>query len=69
MVPPRCNQSEAPVSIGFSGGLDGIMATYTPTDKESIPVDFGVDQAGGVAIAGPTINPGVEALVNVQERG
>lgn len=59
-------KAKQPYPAGFSGTLDGVMATYTPPAKGVTPVDFGIDQTGGVALAGPSINPGVEALVSVQ---
>jgi uncharacterized repeat protein (TIGR03803 family) len=63
---PAATKAKQPYPAGFSGVLDGIMATFTPTAKGVIPVDFGIDQAGAVGIAGATINPGVEGTVNVQ---
>ena len=65
-IRPAATKANQPYPAGFSGALDGVMAVYTPPAKGVIPVDFGVDQTGTVAISGEAINPGVGGTVNVQ---
>jgi hypothetical protein len=62
---PAATKAKGPYPSGFSGALDWHHGHLHSHRQGVIPVNFGIDQAGGVAIIGPTINPSVEALVNV----
>lgn len=65
-IRPRAARSTLPYPDGFSGPLLGAMDLYTPPARGVLPVDFGGDLAGAVAIGGPTITPSVSGTITVQ---
>jgi uncharacterized repeat protein (TIGR03803 family) len=65
-IRPRAAKSTLPYPNGFSGPVSGAMDLYTPPPRGVLPVDFGTDQLGAVALGGPTINPSVGGTLTVQ---
>lgn len=63
---PPASKPRQPYPTGFSGVLVGAMGRYTKPGRGELAVDFGMDQAGTVAVSGPSISPQVSGTVTVQ---
>jgi uncharacterized repeat protein (TIGR03803 family) len=65
-IRPPANRDTKPYPLGFNGSATGTLMRYVPPARGALPVDFGSDNSGIVALAGPTFTPGAQGTITVE---